>query len=167
MKSFTALLIGCLVGLGGGYLIWGSSSATEELPRLDGGNFPAVAEVEWDDGDSGKIRFEGYPFDLDFRLKDWDAPETGGVGSAVGAAKCETERSLGKAAEEFVERKTASKTVTITAAHGRDRTPRKRHLLDLAVDGEDLATLGAASGHLRSWRHEGSKEKEDRPNWCD
>ena len=32
---------------------------------------------------------------LKFRLNDIDAPETGGVGAAIGGAKCEKERELG------------------------------------------------------------------------
>ncbi len=166
MRSVLLLLLGGAGGLAAGYLLWGMAGATQDLPERIDGKFPAIAEIEWDDGDSGKLRFENYPFDLDFRIKDWDAPETGGVGAAVGAAQCERERILGKAAEKFVEQQTETKTVSIIDSHGRDRTPRKRHLLELAVDGKDLASLASAEGHYKRWRHSGKDELEPRPDWC-
>ncbi|MEM9573058.1 MAG: hypothetical protein AAF996_16450 [Pseudomonadota bacterium] len=167
MKSLFVLIFGLALGLGTGYALWGTAVANVELPSLSDGGFPPVSEIEWDDGDSGRLRFEGHPFDIDFRVKDWDAPETGGVGAAVGAAKCEQERELGRMAERFVEELTKTGAVKITAAYGRDRTARKRHLVDIAVDDVDLAFTASEAGYLKSWRHEDGTEIESRPNWCE
>jgi len=49
-----------------------------------------IKSIYWSDGDSGRINGS-----LKFRLNDIDAPETGGVGAAVGGAKCEAERAKG------------------------------------------------------------------------
>lgn len=135
MRSLLVFLSGCALGVGAGYMLWGTMIATENLPMLGGGDFPPVSEIEWDDGDSERLRFEGYPFDLDFRLKDWDAAETGDV--------------------------------VITGAYGRDRTARKRHLVNISLNGEDLSSIASASGYLKSWRHENGNEIESRPIWCE
>lgn len=59
-----------------------------------------IKSIDWDDADSGDIN------DIRFRLYNIDAPETGGVGAAVGPAKCALERERGlKAKAWMIERK--------------------------------------------------------------
>jgi len=44
--------------------------------------------IYWSDGDSGRITLvDGET--IPFRINDRDAPETGGVGAAIGGVKCE------------------------------------------------------------------------------
>ena len=56
----------------------------------------SASTIYWSDGDSGRL--DG----MDFRLADIDAPETGGVGAAIGGAKCENERMLGYEAKAYM-----------------------------------------------------------------
>lgn len=115
--------------------------------------------IVWSDGDSGKIN--GEPF----RLYNVDAPETGGVGAAIGAAQCEQERERGKAAEAFMVAFTEGKAVKIMDEFGDDGFGRR--LVNLSVDGVDVAKAGADAGHLKPWPHEGSKKLAPRPVWCE
>ena len=119
---------------------------------------PASADVIWVDGDSGEI--DG----VRFRLKDVDAPETGPVGRS-GGAECEAEARLALEAAEFVRSLTRGSVVTIAADYGADRYGRR--VVDLEVDGEGVAAAGLAAGVLRSWRHEGRRSLEARPDWCE
>jgi len=56
-----------------------------------------IESIYWSDGDSGRLNGS-----LKFRLNDIDAPETGGVGVAVGGAKCEAERAKGYESKAWV-----------------------------------------------------------------
>ena len=50
-------------------------------------NIPTeITSIYWSDADSGRINGS-----LKFRLNSIDAPETGGVGAAIGGAECELE----------------------------------------------------------------------------
>lgn len=117
-----------------------------------------VRSIHWDDGDSGEV--DGKPF----RLANIDAPETGGVGAAIGGAKCEAEREEGKAAKAFVERLTANAVVIVTREYGYET--RDRAVVDLSVDGNDIAKIGLAAGVYKSWKHEKRRAIEPRPSWC-
>ena len=122
-----------------------------------------VSPLAWSDGDS-RYFADGTPF----RLANIDAPETGGVGAAIGGAACEMERTLGAFAEEWVDTVTRGAIVTVSADYGAGG--RGRHVVDLVVDGRDLAEMGLAAGHYRSWRHDTpdrpSKALEQAPDWC-
>jgi endonuclease YncB( thermonuclease family) len=120
-------------------------------------NTRGVKSIYWSDGDSGRID------EIEFRLADWDAPETGAVGSR-GGAKCEGERALGFKAKEFMVELTREGGVSISRAYDVDRYGRQ--VLDLAVNDEDIAQVGKRAGHLRSWRHVGSRAVEPKPDWC-
>lgn len=116
---------------------------------------PAIS-VKWTDGDSGTLlRSDGWQ--MKFRLKDIDAPETDGR-----RAKCQDERKAGEQASEIARQLTDGKTVTITSRYGIDSTGR-RELVDLAVDGQDVRSAMIASGFARVWDYDGGEPK---PDWC-
>lgn len=120
-----------------------------------------ITSIDWDDADSGDIN------GVRFRLSDIDAPETGGVGAAVGAAQCEAERTRGVAAREWIRELTRDPSaLRITNAHGYDRMERPRLLIDLAVDGVDIGRAGIEAGHLAPWPHDGARALGPKPNWC-
>jgi len=118
-----------------------------------------ASKIDWDDGDSGTIN------GMDFRLSDVDAPETGGVGAAIGGAKCEAERALGKLAKAYMEELTHGASLVVTQEYGEDNYGRM--VIDLSANGSDVANKGISEGVLRSWDHEGTRALEPRPNWCE
>ena len=118
---------------------------------------PATS-IYWSDGDSGRI--DG----MDFRLADVDAPETGGVGAAIGGAKCERERELGFEAKEFVVELTRGADLEITHQEAPDR--HGRVVVGLSADGKDVATTGLEAGVLAPWPHDGPRALSDKPDWC-
>ena len=122
-----------------------------------------IKSIYWSDGDSGSVTF-GDGVTMLFRLNDRDAPETGGVGAAIGGAKCEKERELGFASKEWVVEYTRGAELEITGDHGTDRYHRA--IIDLSANGQDLGDTGIQLGHYRSWRHDGKKALEPRPDWC-
>lgn len=79
-----------------------------------------ITEIYWSDADSGRIN------GARFRLSDIDAPETGGVGAAIGGAKCEKERERGFAAKEFIVELTRSADLKISATYGYDKMKEPR-----------------------------------------
>ena len=93
------------------------------------------------------------------------APETGGVGAAIGGAKCEKERELGYLAKEWAVTFTKDAETLITGNHGQDRYDR--HIFDLSANGQDVGQAGIAAGVYGSWKHDGKKALEKRPMWCD
>lgn len=117
-----------------------------------------VRDIYWSDGDSGRIN--GVPF----RLSDVDAPETGGVGAAVGGAKCERERELGFAAKAFVVEETRAGQIVVGAVVDVDRYDRV--VVTLLDDDRDLGDLAVAAGHLRPWRWRNGRAVDPRPKWC-
>ena len=124
-----------------------------------------VKSIYWSDGDSGRITLPDGQV-VKFRIDDWDAPETGGIGAAVGPAQCELERERGYAAKEFMVSNTRA-SVTFTDNNQRDNVPnRKALLVHLYVDGASLIEKAVSKGHLKSWKHDGSKALEPRPDWC-
>jgi len=118
----------------------------------------SISTVYWSDGDSGRV--DGRPF----RLANVDAPETGGVGAAIGAAECESERALGYEAKAFIVELTKHGNVSIVREYGIDQFDR--YVMDLAVDGKSVATLGLEAGIYRRWLFDGRKELEPKPIWC-
>ena len=118
-----------------------------------------IESIYWSDGDSGRVNR------LPFRLNDGDAPETGGVGAAIGGAKCEAEREWGFRSKEFMVLETKEGELIITGNYGQDR--HGRWVIDIADDGRDLVSLGMQNDVIRSWKHDGKKALEPRPNWCE
>lgn len=116
---------------------------------------PREGAVYWSDGDSGRLA-DG----TKFRLHGVDAPETTSVKWYRGA-KCEHERELGYLAKERVLELTRGKTLTVAHDYGRD--PYQRLVVDLAVDGQDLAGLLIAAGTHKVWDYDGGDPK---PDWC-
>lgn len=117
-----------------------------------------VHSIDWDDGDSGTIN------DVDFRLADVDAPESGPVGSPNGA-KCEKERSSGRLAKDWVVVFTRGKSLVIT---GLD--PKLDHfgevVLTLSVNGRDLGDSGVAARRYRPYIFDNGKPNFSKPLWC-
>lgn len=122
-----------------------------------------IRSINWSDGDSGSISYyDGHV--IQFTLANLDAPEIGGVGTAIDSAKCEKERELGFETKEFIVNYTRGKKVLVTNHHGQDRYDR--HIVDLSVDKESLFYIGMHSGALRPWSHENGKTLEPKPDWC-
>lgn len=83
-----------------------------------------ITLIEWDDADSGDIN------GVRFRLSDVDAPETGGVGAAIGGAQCEQERARGIASRSWIQERTRdTNALRITNSYGYDRTRQPRLLI--------------------------------------
>lgn len=100
-----------------------------------------------------------------FRLHDIDAPETGGVGAAIGGAKSEQERELGFLAKEFMVALTANAAIVVTTNYGPDRFDRD--VVDLSADGIDVASAGIEAGHLKPWPHDvNGNSLSAKPLWC-
>lgn len=127
------------------------SVAEPEEPTL-------VSSIYWSDGDSGRI--DG----MEFRLADVDAPETGGVGAAIGGAECERERERGFEAKAFLVEITREARLEITHREAPDRYGRT--VIRLSADGRDVAEAGLEAGHLKPWPHAGSRALTDKPDWC-
>lgn len=133
----------------------GLALATRDASESSKVAVPKPSIVYWSDGDSGRLA-NG----TKFRLHGIDAPETSPV-SWVHGAKCEHERELGYAAKAEVVDLTRGKTLTVTHDYGPDRYGR--HVVDLAIDGQDVASLLIAAGHHKTWDYDGGDAK---PDWC-
>lgn len=119
-----------------------------------------ITSIDWDDADSGDIN------GVRFRLSDIDAPETGGVGAAVGAAQCEAERTRGAMARDFMVELTRNAELRITNTYGYDRMREPRLLIDLSANGMDVGRAGIEAGHLAPWPHDGNRAQAPKPDWC-
>ena len=120
------------------------------------GQAPFVSSsVYWSDGDSGRLA-DG----TKFRLHGVDAPETGPL-DWVSGAKCERERELGYQAKAEVRELTRNRTLTVSHDYGPDRYGRL--VVDLSLDGQDLAALLVAGGTHKTWDYDGGDAK---PEWC-
>ena len=122
-----------------------------------------VRSIYWSDGDSGHVSF----FDgqrIKFRLADVDAPETGGVGAAIGGAKCEKERELGFETKEYMVELTRTSEVRVFLDEGKDRYDR--HVLTLMIDNDLIISSGLFSGKLKWWPHRKGKALTPKPDWC-
>jgi endonuclease YncB( thermonuclease family) len=135
-----------------------SCSQNYHYDRSTGDGQPtSTTEIYWSDGDSGRLN------GTKFRLANIDAPETGGVG-ARGGAKCESERALGYEAKAFMVDLTRDAEVSITKRYGPDRY--EREVIDLSVNGEQLAEVALDAGHIRPWPHKGRRALKPKPDWC-
>jgi endonuclease YncB( thermonuclease family) len=111
--------------------------------------------VYWSDGDSGRL-----PDGRKFRLHNVDAPETGSLNQR-GGAKCEAERALGYTAKASAVGVTRGKWVRVAQEYGKDRYGRI--VVDLEVEGMDVATQLMAKGTHQAWLYDDHKPK---PDWC-
>jgi len=118
-----------------------------------------ITSIYWSDGDSGRINGS-----VKFRLNDIDAPETGGVGAAIGGAKCEAERAKGYESKAWVVNFTKNVPLEISKTHGYDRY--ERLIIDLSSNGKDVGQAGIQAGHYQAWPHDGKKALSQRPVWC-
>jgi endonuclease YncB( thermonuclease family) len=132
------------------------AAETPDLPPTEW----RIESIDWDDADSGTLN------GVRFRLYSVDAPETGGVGAAVGAAECDLERERGLRAKSWMIEQTPPSTLQITATHGYDKMREPRLLVDLAANGQDIGKAGISAGHLQPWPHRGSKSLAAKPDWC-
>jgi len=122
-----------------------------------------IKSVYWSDGDSGRIVLIKGDI-IKFRIDDWDAPETGGVGAAIGGAKCEAEREHGYLAKKYM----VDNTKYITSwEHSNEYDRYKRLLARPYIDDFELANRAAENDLLRSWKHDGGRALEQRPKWCE
>ncbi|MCA8901512.1 MAG: thermonuclease family protein [Hyphomonas sp.] len=139
--------IAVVAGIAAGIAIAAQSANSATLPES--------GTVYWSDGDSGRLA-NG----VKFRLHNIDAPETGSL-KQRGGAKCEVERVLGYDAKAAVLDLTRGKALTVTQDYGPDRY--KRRVVDLSLDGQDLATLLIDGGSHAFWDYDGGAPK---PDWC-
>jgi len=135
------------------------AACAETAPSWIGTPDSRAGTIEWSDGDSGRI--DG----AKFRLASVDAPETSPVGSRYGA-ECESERILGLEAKTFVEDLTDSGNVRVSRQYGEDRYGRA--VVELEVDGQDVAATGLDAGYLQSWPHDQASGRAlaPKPRWC-
>ena len=126
-----------------------------ESGGVDEQALPRTSTIYWSDGDSGRLA-DG----VKFRLHGVDAPETTSTKWYRGA-KCEHERELGFAAKAQVLELTRGKPIIVTRDYGRDQYDR--HVVDIAIDGQDLATLLVQAGTHQVWDYDGGDPK---PDWC-
>lgn len=117
----------------------------------------SVSKIYWSDGDSGRLDGKS------FRLANVDAPEKGGVG-AIGGAKCEAERELAFETKEYIVELTRTADVEISKSYGEDKYGRE--VVDLSVNGRDLAELGLSNGRYKPWPHKGQRALTRKPDWC-
>lgn len=118
-----------------------------------------IHSIYWSDADSGRINGK-----IKFRLNSVDAPETGGVGAAIGGAECEAERVQGFESKEWIVVYTKGKELRITNSYGEDRYGRL--IVDLNVNDRDVSAEGVRTGHLKAWPHKGTKSLSPKPDWC-
>ena len=74
---------------------------------------------------------------------------------------CEAERPLGYDAKEFAVTFTKGAKLEITKDYGLDRYDRL--VIDLSVNGVDMAAALIESGHGQAWNYDGGDAK---PVWC-
>ena len=133
-----------------------------------------ITRIYWSDADSGYIIKAPNSNDKSnsrkdndrhkFRLANVDAPETGGVGAAIGGAKCGQERARGFAAKAYMVELTRDKDLSIGAEYGVDKYDRL--VIDLLAGGEDVGQLGIQAGYLKAWPHKGARALSRKPKWC-
>lgn len=109
-----------------------------------------LVAVSWVDGDSGRLNGK------EFRLHGVDAPE-----GSPSRAECAAERRKADVSRAAARTLTAGRQVVVTRSYGEDRYGRE--LVDLSLDGRDVAGSLTAAGHLKRWRFEAGQAK---PNWC-
>lgn len=119
-------------------------------PVLDGKSDDHAVRVTWVDGDSGLLG------DREFRLHGVDAPE-----GSPQRAKCTRERELAKGARDAARSLTKQKPVRVSRHYGQDDYGRA--IVDLVVDGRDVASQLVTMGKLKPWNVDGGERK---PNWC-
>jgi len=122
-----------------------------------------INSIYWSDGDSGRITLLNQKT-IKFRLDDWDAPETGGVGAAVGGAKCEKERELGFETKAFMVTNTRE---NVRFSHKNEYDRYERLLIRIYSDEEEITIKAHEIGLIKSWKHDGGKQLEKRPDWCE
>ncbi|MDP3495522.1 MAG: thermonuclease family protein [Hyphomonadaceae bacterium] len=140
-----------LVGLA---VIWvqdASRSASASVRQTAGAWASSyIVDINWVDGDSGTINGR------EFRLHGVDAPE-----GSPSKARCREERERAAQSRAAVRRMTRDSRIAVSTFHGADRYGRE--LVDLTVNGADLATLLAAKGHVKYWNFE---NRQPKPDWC-
>lgn len=149
------LLILALLGIGVLIAIFAARQANAQSSALP----EKITSIYWSDADSGRINGS-----LKFRLNSIDAPETGGVGAAIGGAQCELERERGYAAKEWIVGLSREAELSITNEYGLDKYGRL--IVDLSADGKDLGSVGVEAGFLKAWPHKGTKSLAKKPKWC-
>ena len=110
----------------------------------------APVSIRWVDGDSGWINGRA------FRLYGVDAPER-----SPSRADFQAERARSTQAKDAARSLTSTGNVEIRGSMGTDRYGRD--LLELTVDGKDVAGSLVRRGHLQYWAYEAG---QDKPDWC-
>ena len=110
-----------------------------------------VGSISWSDGDSGTMDGDR------FRLANVDAPE-------IGNPECEAERKRGREAKRAVRQMTGRGRVVIQREYEPDRYDRR--IVDLYVDGEDLAQTLMERGFAKPWSHRDGRALRAKPDWC-
>lgn len=138
------------------------TSCSETKADEVGSQYQTIKSIYWSDGDSGRLTLPNDTV-IKFRLDDWDAPETGGVGAAIGGAQCEQERELGFQTKEFMVLNSQTGT---TFSHSEEYDRYDRLLIRIYNYEGELAIRAENEGLLKSWKHDAGKQLEKRPLWC-
>ena len=120
------------------------------IPESEGKANDHAVRVTWVDGDSGRLDGQ------EFRLHGVDAPE-----GSPQRAKCPRERELSSDAREAARNLTEGRSVSISRRYEQDEYGRE--IVDLVVDGMDVASQLVAAGKLKRWNFDGGERK---PDWC-
>ena len=116
-----------------------------------------IERLYWSDADSGRAN------GVCFRMKDLDAPETGGVGMR-GGAKCKYERKLGYHAKAHIKDVTSQSDIYVTGESGFDKY--NRQVLAMSVNGSDLRSRGIEDGVYKSWVFKNGRALWPKPDYC-
>ncbi len=76
-------------------------------------------------------------------------------------AQCQRERDLAGAARDAARVLTGGRQETISRRRGTDRY--ERLVVDLSIDGRDVASQLVGAGKLKRWNFDGGEQK---PDWC-
>ncbi|QYJ00727.1 hypothetical protein KUV46_15565 [Thalassovita mediterranea] len=146
-------MIGTIVSLIALQPVW-TSPAPEPIPLW-------YIEVIDGDGLRGEMP-DGTKVEI--RIADIDAPEKGGVGAAIGGAKCERERVLGFKAWGQLEGFLEGKSVTFLPV---GHMSGDRIVSRVIADHMDVGMYLSRVGPSKHWRHtEDGKPIDDRASWC-
>ncbi|MEQ3744869.1 MAG: thermonuclease family protein [Henriciella sp.] len=106
-------------------------------------------QLYWSDADSGRL-----PNGDSFRLHNVDASETW-------KPDCERERAAGYEAKAAIVEHAHDKPFMITRIYNQDTYGRV--VIDISIEGEDVATWLIDRGHAQAWKYDTGQSK---PDWC-
>jgi len=116
-----------------------------------------IERIYWSDADSGIAN------GVCFRIKDFDAAETGHVGSP-GGAKCEQERQSGYESKAKIVQITKGQTLIVSGVYGFDKYSRQ--IISFNLNNQDLAETAQEMGVYHHWPFFKGRALKAKPNYC-